>query len=45
MAEIQKMAFSKGCDESGGDKVNELAKIRCEESGVFENLSIQNNST
>jgi len=42
MAEIQKMAFSKGCDEIGGDKVNELAKIRCEESGVFENLSNEN---
>jgi hypothetical protein len=42
MTEIQKMAFSQGCDEIGEDKVKELAKIKCEESGVFENVSIDN---
>ena len=42
MTEIQKMAFSQGCDEIGEDKVKELAKIKCEESGVFKNISIDN---
>ena len=42
MTEIQKIAFSKGCDEIGEGKVKELAKVKCEESGVFESFSLDN---
>jgi hypothetical protein len=35
--QIQEGSFSKGAEKLGEDRVKELAKIRCEENGLFEN--------